>query len=223
MVSGIYRISLTDGRCYVGQTRNFPKRWHAHRKRLGLGTHHSAHLQNAWAKYGADAFTFSVLERCDPSQLTAREQAWFDQLRPAFNILLVAGSNAGWTHSAATRARMSLAHTGKVKSAEHLRKLSAAARVAQLGNQNARGHILPPESLARIVAANRGRVAWNRGLSPTEETRRKISVAHTGLRKGQRVGQAALNVAKTHCPHGHPYEGDNVYVTKAGFRQMHRL
>jgi hypothetical protein len=26
-------------------------------------------------------------------------------------------------------------------------------------------------------------------------------------------------VVKTHCPHGHPYEGDNLYVTKAGGRQ----
>ena len=24
---------------------------------------------------------------------------------------------------------------------------------------------------------------------------------------------------KTHCPHGHPYAGDNLYITKAGGRQ----
>jgi hypothetical protein len=30
------------------------------------------------------------------------------------------------------------------------------------------------------------------------------------------VGQ---NLLKTHCPQGHPYAGDNLYVTKAGHRQ----
>ena len=30
---------------------------------------------------------------------------------------------------------------------------------------------------------------------------------------------AAANVAKTHCPHGHPYSGDNLYVRPDGNRR----
>ena len=31
-------------------------------------------------------------------------------------------------------------------------------------------------------------------------------------------GHAAVNAAKTHCPAGHPYDGDNLYVTPRGGR-----
>jgi len=32
-------------------------------------------------------------------------------------------------------------------------------------------------------------------------------------------GMIGIKRAKTHCPHGHPYSGDNLYVTSQGFRQ----
>lgn len=32
-------------------------------------------------------------------------------------------------------------------------------------------------------------------------------------------GFAGINARKTHCPHGHPYSGDNLYVTPLGHRQ----
>jgi len=31
-------------------------------------------------------------------------------------------------------------------------------------------------------------------------------------------GVTAQNARKTHCPHGHPYSGDNLYVTPKGYR-----
>lgn len=38
----------------------------------------------------------------------------------------------------------------------------------------------------------------------------------TNAENGQR-GKALI----THCPQGHPYEGDNLYITPAGHRQCH--
>jgi CxxC motif-containing protein len=34
-----------------------------------------------------------------------------------------------------------------------------------------------------------------------------------------RVGQRNQNVTKTHCPRGHPYEGDNLYIDPKGARR----
>jgi hypothetical protein len=36
------------------------------------------------------------------------------------------------------------------------------------------------------------------------------------LRRGVGVGWGSRNRAKTHCPRGHPYEGDNLYIVKTG-------
>lgn len=40
-----------------------------------------------------------------------------------------------------------------------------------------------------------------------------------GVPKGVTVGQAALNAAKTHCVHGHPLSGKNLYIDGRGRRQ----
>jgi len=54
-------------------------------------------LQAAWNKYGPDVFTFEVLEYVLPMSLTAREQYWFEKLKPfdkkGFNLDRVAGSS----------------------------------------------------------------------------------------------------------------------------------
>jgi hypothetical protein len=41
---------------------------------------------------------------------------------------------------------------------------------------------------------------------------------HGGLSKGQVVGKAALNLAKTHCPNDHPYAEKNLRANKTGAR-----
>jgi len=45
---------------------------------LNHNWHDNKHLQNSWNKYGADKFTFSVIEECELDKLTEREQYWID-------------------------------------------------------------------------------------------------------------------------------------------------
>ena len=64
MESGIYRILNTvTGKCYVGSTKNFKKRWKQHCKTLKNGLHSSIKLQRSYDKHGKNAFTFEILER----------------------------------------------------------------------------------------------------------------------------------------------------------------
>ena len=76
MVSGIYSISLDDGRCYIGSAVDYRKRWKIHKHSLKKGNHHSAKLQHAWNKYGEDRFTFRMIENCEVDKLIDREQFW---------------------------------------------------------------------------------------------------------------------------------------------------
>jgi len=47
---------------YYGSTTNFKKRVKDHKYLLHRNKHHSSHLQNAWNKYGEDAFEFVILK-----------------------------------------------------------------------------------------------------------------------------------------------------------------
>ena len=78
---GIYLITnLSNKKVYVGQSVDISNRWHNHRRNLDSGTHHNEHLQSAWNKYGADNFSFSVLELCSEASLNDREFYWIDSL-----------------------------------------------------------------------------------------------------------------------------------------------
>ena len=77
MTSGVYQILNTvNGKPYVGSSANIERRWSVHRHALSKGTHHSVKLSRAYAKHGADAFAFSVLETCEPELNIARELYW---------------------------------------------------------------------------------------------------------------------------------------------------
>lgn len=60
---GIYSITNSvNGKIYIGYASNIRSRWSYHKNRLDRNTHDNAYLQNAWDKYGKDAFSFSVIE-----------------------------------------------------------------------------------------------------------------------------------------------------------------
>lgn len=144
--SGIYQIvNTTNGKRYIGSAARIEKRWAEHRRGLKKGVHHSRHLQSSWAKHGEGVFRFEVLEFCGAQALLTREQHYLDVLRPEFNICKIAGSTLGRIHGPETRAKiaakavgrkapprsteyrakMSAAHKGRGKSADHMAALQA--------------------------------------------------------------------------------------------------
>lgn len=168
--SGIYAIiHEASGRIYIGSAVNIRDRWRGHRGSLNRGTHHSRHLQNAWSKYGGDAFSFSILERCDRAILILREQVYLDEVGPAFNVCPTAGSSLGRHPSPECRAKIAAAlvgRPGRPWSQEQKEKL----RQTKLGKRR------PPETIKRMQIACIGR----RPPPITEEGRKKISAARMG-------------------------------------------
>ena len=108
MSSGIYKITNTiNEKCYIGSAVDLHRRKAQHWSVLHRGKHHSKYLQNAFNKYGANAFTFEVLEYVDdPQVLLPAEQHYLDLLQPEYNILQVAGSVLGLKHSEETLAKL---------------------------------------------------------------------------------------------------------------------
>lgn len=76
---GVYVIECRENqRRYVGGTiTSFKKRYKNHVSNLTHGKHHSPALQADWSVYGADAFTFRILEIIDDKDLIPdREVYW---------------------------------------------------------------------------------------------------------------------------------------------------
>lgn len=89
----IYKILNTkNNKCYIGQTEESPAtiRWHKHRYELNRNNHRNTHLQNAWNKYGEDAFTFEVIEECSTKELlNEAEERWityYKSFKAHYNI-----------------------------------------------------------------------------------------------------------------------------------------
>ena len=105
VIPGVYEIVDQHKRCYIGSSVDVYKRWSQHRRSLEDGKHHSWRLQRAWNRYGADAFTFRLLQVVEnESDLLAAEQYFLDTFRPCFNICDVAG-RPQWGEEAKARAR----------------------------------------------------------------------------------------------------------------------
>lgn len=133
----IYSIChINSGRRYIGSAVHVKKRWSMHRHLLSIGKHHSIKLQRAWAKYGADAFVFEILEIVPLIEhLVEREQYWIDCYGAAgpktgFNVAPIAGTSLGRKHPPDVRAKMrAKSRKGKKlppRSPEHCIAISAA-------------------------------------------------------------------------------------------------
>ncbi|HEY9629378.1 MAG TPA: NUMOD3 domain-containing DNA-binding protein [Coleofasciculaceae cyanobacterium] len=192
---GIYAIIHKEsGKIYVGSAaQSFRQRWYSHKFLLRKNKHHSQHIQNAWNKYGEEAFEFRILEIIHPDlifqTLIRSEQEWMDYYQAAnpkygYNICPTAGNSLGTKHSEETKAKVSAANKGKKLSEEHKAKLSASLKGKSSPNK---GKALSEEHKAKLSAANKGKTHSEeskakmgldkKGISRSEETKKLISIA----------------------------------------------
>ncbi len=80
-VIGIYQIiNVTNNKRYVGSSTDITgTRWSEHKGHLRNKIHSSAHLQNAWNKYGEEAFIFEIIEKCLFEELSTKEEYWIEK------------------------------------------------------------------------------------------------------------------------------------------------
>ena len=116
--SGIYRWEHIDsGKSYIGSAKNLSSRF----KQYFNYNHISYPKRNmtiykSLLKHGYAKFRLEILEYCSTDKLLQREQFYFDNYNPEYNILKIAGSPLGYRHCEAAKARISLANKNKIVS-----------------------------------------------------------------------------------------------------------
>ena len=147
MTSGIYLIrSKTDGKVYVGRSKNIESRLSGHRADLRYQRHRNIYLQRAFNQHGAENFEFTTLEITDNHK--EREIHWiavYNSLdkEKGYNLVdeqndkrifsrehrdKIGAARRGKKLSEETKKRMSNARMGIVWSEERNRKISVALK-----------------------------------------------------------------------------------------------
>ena len=194
---GVYRIvNTTNGKCYVGSSKNIKARYRQHKAQVYSGSHHSTKLRNSIRKHGPDNFAFEVVEFCDEHCLLAKEAHWmatYDAVDNGYNVRRDPSTNKGVVVSPETRAKLSRLHKGRKATDATRAKMSLACKGRDMSEKvkvsadRRRGKPLPkttrdkiataltgvsksPEHVAKVAEAQKGKTV-------SAETRKKISEA----------------------------------------------
>lgn len=172
----VYRIiNLVNGGVYIGSSVQPEIRWHQHQQCRG-----DYPLYRAFKKYGIASFSFKVESWHDTEQEgQAKEQSRIQEVRSQTSKCYNAtfggeGLPGGVPVSAETRAKISAAQVGSIRTEEQKRKIS----------EKLKGRVVSEETGAKISAAKIGvrRTPEQRqrmsdackGRKLSEETKRKI-------------------------------------------------
>jgi group I intron endonuclease len=175
--TGIYLIrNLKNGKVYVGSAVDIKRRRGLHLNRLDHGNHENAHLQNAWNKYGPEAFEWKILLECDVDDLLYYEQKAFVIYKISvgwenmYNICPTAGNRLGSVTSAETRAKQSAIRMGRPAWNKGI-KASDAVRIKMSISKKGKA---PPNK------GRKGQIPWNKGKTYSAELCKKLSKSHAG-------------------------------------------
>jgi len=90
--AGVFMVkNQANGKLLLGSSLNVDGPLNSHRFMLKHGQHRNAALQRDWNSFGADSFTFEILETVTPSdapgfnladELTLLEEIWLEKLQP---------------------------------------------------------------------------------------------------------------------------------------------
>ncbi len=113
--SGVYTITNTiTGDTYIGSSRRLKHRQGQHFSQLLLGKHLNPHLQQAYNKYGKEAFRFEINLTCPVDCLIHYEQELVDKHNPKYNIRRqCVASRLGVPHSPEIKERISKSQLGR--------------------------------------------------------------------------------------------------------------
>lgn len=199
--TGIYRATnIVNGKIWIGSAATSLSQRYASHRSLFKRNKNSPRFQNAWNKYGADAFMWDALMVCDRDFCIYYEQLFLDKLRPydpsvGYNICSVAGSTLGvrWTESQRvkiTNALIGNKYTlGHKLTDEHKEKISKAGKGRKMSaefclktKERMIGHKVSEETREKLRQKNLGK-------NVTAATKAKLSLAKKGKKKPEGFGE----------------------------------
>lgn len=171
---GIYAlVNQTDGRMYIGQSRNLEKRKTTHFWMLRENRHFNVHLQRAWNR--GDRFDFKVLETCKTSDLNQKEKMWIKKLntmQEGYNLCEGGDATEGYHFTKEQKEKISKANKGRKRSAEVSKRAQETLKKRMVEDKEFSKRLT---TLRRQQALDRGFGGYNKGTHHTEEEKKNLS------------------------------------------------
>ena len=139
MAQGIYKIiNVVNNKFYVGSAVDFKRRKTRHFSELRTKKHNNSKLQNAWNKYGEQAFVFVVVEDLpEGADLLATENVWLkehvgkeycynlgvDATAPTLGMSGELSPTWGYKHSDESKSAIGVASKGRLHTSEAKEKI----------------------------------------------------------------------------------------------------
>jgi group I intron endonuclease len=179
------------GRHYVGITK-----LSVHRRAYRHFRFSDTYFGRALRKYGLDAFEFTVVDHAsDMAEAKIKESSWIAKLNSlcpnGFNLTTGGDGTTGFTHTAATKQRISESlsgHPGWMLGRQHSVETRKKLSVLLTGKRRSAEHC-KKNGLSHL-----GQVPWNKGLTTPDDVRKKQSLAaktRDSNRKGAHLSEAA--------------------------------
>lgn len=171
--SGVYFIiNLINGKYYVGSAVNLLSRWRIHSSMLNRNKHDNSYLQNAWNKYGEEAFEFVAVEIVsNTNDLYKIEQLWID-------ASCCCDRNRGYNQKPKAESSLGYKHTDEAR-----KKISNRNKLFGIKPPSALGRKLSEETKKRMSLAMTGvkkSTTVNMKKPKSEEHKRKLSESKKG-------------------------------------------
>ncbi len=177
-------VSKTEGTVYIGSTteENPNDRKNHHYWELKTNIHKNYKLQRLYNKYSIEDLNFTIelwVYFNKYKELIAKEKEWISFIPEDYCLNIVREPEEGPMYNRKHKPET------KIKISENLPDMSGS-------NNGFYGKHHTPETNLKNSLAHKGKIAWNRDISPSEESRIKMSNAHIGKstsKKGKRYPQ----------------------------------
>lgn len=172
--------NLVNGKCYVGQTKDFQNRVKGHIREADTGNGYVFHA--AIRKHGKENFTFEIIEECEDNLANVRERIWierFDSFTRGYN--LTTGGEC-FKFSEETIQKIRDANSNLSDEQRYIRGSAF------------RGKHLSEEHKQKLREANKGKIP-----PCYEETRRKRSESMKGKNTGPKSEEHRKKLSEAHC------------------------
>ena len=232
----IYKITnLANGKIYIGKhsTDNLNDSY------MGSGKI----IKNAIAKYGKNAFKKDIIAFTDnEDSLNFLERFYIKKYKSqdssiGYNLTDGGEGTTGFHPSETSRRKMSIAAKGKHLSYETKCKISEANKgkhcteetrakmsAKAKGNKYMLGRHHSDEARKKMSKTRKGKPAWNKGVTITDEQKKKISDAHKGKKLSEETCKK-MSISKKLRNQNPPKwitpEGDIKIMNKATAKRWH--
>jgi group I intron endonuclease len=177
IIIGIYKITSTSGKVYIGQAIDIEKRWNMYRL---MHCKNQPKLYRSFKKYGVENHTFEIIKECEVHELNYYERHYQEY----YDVLSEFGLNLKYTQTNDRSGKMSEETRKKMSDAKQKMSDETRKKMSESGKNKIFSESHRQKLSDKAKNRKRKTIGYSAngmdGKKHSEETRKKMSDAKKG-------------------------------------------